>query len=273
MNFENITDDLSLEAKFNLVKEVLTDDERIQLDEIFEEEVPPDIKFLRYLAEQKYDFSGYDHVNCYSNENYRNGTLRALERTRKKLSIGTMESLIDFYFVLGYSYKRIAFLCFEAGYTNYTIKHIISYIRANNARLKLKQKQLMEELDAVAMGVFQQMKGSVMVAEKRTLEMYLENIAEIQAEMRIISPVLHTSKYNRLNKLLKELQKDVADMHGVDKLREATIEIGKEAKKLEKKRAIDAGWFDQALKQDADREVTKLTDNERDVSARVLEID
>ena len=91
---------------------------------------------LRDIASDKYDFTGFDHVNCYDKKNFLAGTLEALERTRRRLSISTAEKLIDFLFVFGYSLKRIIYILYCQGYVDWFGRDVQNYINRNRFRIR-----------------------------------------------------------------------------------------------------------------------------------------
>lgn len=219
------------------------------LDEKDEEEYKQ-FKHLRDIASDKFDFSGFDHVNCYDKKNFLSGTLEALERTRTRLSISTAEKLIDFLFVFGYSLKRIIYILFCQGYTDWHRRDIQNYINRNKYRLKKERNDLMDDLNKEVKGVFQNMKANVMKAEKATLSIYLTKIDEIQRALGEISPVDESAKFNRLERTLSNLTDKVKAMHGLEALREATMEISKDMEKAKGKHALDLGLLDDSIKEE-----------------------
>ncbi len=50
-----------------------------------------------------------------------------------------------------------------------------------------------------------------------------------------------------------EIAKQLKDMHGIDLAREAAIEVGKAKAIARNKRELDAGFWDELLKNDVDR--------------------
>lgn len=236
------------------------------LDSILDAENYEECRGLRDLASNRYDFSGFDHKNCYTLDNYRNGTLHALETTRRRIGIDTMQKLIDYYFILGYSNKRIIYALFEAGYDNFSRRLVDNYLYKNRVRLMNERKKLMDEISRISDTVFQDMKASVMVSEKKTLEGYLKNIEEIQKALESISPVDEPAKYKKFSGMLDDLHKKVNAMHGIDEQRKATIDLNKSIHILNHQRKLASGFSDNLLKAEADKEEARTIEATRDVS-------
>jgi hypothetical protein len=205
-------------------------------------------KHLRDLASDRYDFSGFDHVNCYTKENFDTGVLEALERTRARLSITTAEKLIDFLYIFGYSIKRIIYILFTQKYKDWHRRDIQNYINRHGFRLRKERQQLMDEINNEIEGVFQRMKASVMKAEQETLILYLNKITKVQSELNLIDPIEETAKFKRLKSLLESMQDQVNKMHGLEALRAAHIEISSKKESGKIARSIDLGFFDDQLK-------------------------
>lgn len=203
---------------------------------------------LRELAQSKYDFSGFDHINCYTKENFASGVLEALECTRRKLSITTAEKLIDFLYIFGYSLKRIIFILFRLGYINWNRRDIQKYINRNSYRLKKERQETIDTLNGAVNSVFQNMKASVMKTEEDTLHIYLNDIKKLQLAIKSIDIVEEPSKYNRFSKMIDDLTEKVKNMHGIDALREATIDIAKHKEKTKHNKAIDMGLLDDVIR-------------------------
>jgi hypothetical protein len=204
---------------------------------------------LRDVASRKYDFSGFDHINCYTRENFLSGVLEGLEATRRRLSITTAEKLIDFLFFFGYSLKRMIFILFSQGYVNWNRRDIQNYIRRNHFRLNKERQKVIDTLNNAVNSVFQDMKASVMEAEKETLHMYLNNIKELQLALKDISPVTEPTKYTKFSRMIDDLTKKVKGMHGIDELRQATIDISVHKEKTKHNHALDLGLLDDAIRE------------------------
>jgi len=213
---------------------------------------------LRDIASDKYDFTGFDHVNCYDKKNFLAGTLEALERTRRRLSISTAEKLIDFLFVFGYSLKRIIYILYCQGYVDWFGRDVQNYINRNRFRLNKERQELIDQMNDEIKGVFQQMKASVMKAEERALNKYLSDIKEIQDELINVSPVKEPAKYGRFTSQLEKLLEKVKKMHGIEALRDASIDISKDRAKLHSRRAVELGLLDDVIKENnqSSRDVT-----------------
>jgi hypothetical protein len=236
------------DAKLRFPKQDVNDLIKL-LDEEDEKEYQQ-FKHLRDIASDKYDFSGFDHVNCYNKENFLSGTLEALEQTRSRLSISTAEKLIDFLFIFGYSVKRIIYIVFSQGYINWNRRNVQNYINRNKYRLEKERKDLMDDLNKSVDGVFQKMKANVMKAEKKSLNIYLSKIDLLQNEIDNVSPVDEPAKFNRLFKTLENLQDKVKSMHGIEALREASMDISKELEKAKGKHALSLGILDDSIKEE-----------------------
>jgi len=224
-------------------------------------------KHLRELASDRYDFTGFDHVNCYDKKNFLTGTLEALERTRRRLSISTAEKLIDFLFIFGYSIKRIIYILYTQGYVDWHRRDIQNYINRNHFRLKKERQDLIDQMNDEIQGVFQKMKASVMKAEERTLNLYLSSIKTLQDKLVGVDPVEEFALHNRLCKQIATLQDKVNNMHGIEQLREASIDISKDKEKLKSKRAIDLGLLDDSIK-----ETHQTLPSSRDVTVNATEV-
>lgn len=244
----------------------LTAEDIKKLDAILDEENYQECRGLRDLASRRYDFNGFDHKNCYTLDNYRNGTLHALEMTRRRISIDSMYKLVEYYFILGYSNKRIIFALFEAGYENFSRRMIDNYLYKNRVRLVNERKKLMDEISQMSDTVFQDMKASVMIAEKKTLEKHLKDIEEIQKALDKVSPIDEPTLWKKYNKMLEELHRKVNAMHGIEEQRKATIDLNKSVHMLNHQRKLAAGFSDDLLKKQAEKESDRQLAAERDVS-------
>lgn len=244
----------------------LTAEDIKKLDAILDEENYQECRGLRDLASRRYDFAGFDHKNCYTLDNYRNGTLHALEMTRRRISIDSMYKLVEYYFILGYSNKRIIFALFEAGYENFSRRMIDNYLYKNRVRLVNERKKLMDEISQMSDTVFQDMKASVMIAEKKTLEKHLKDIEEIQKALDKVSPIDEPTLWKKYNKMLEELHRKVNAMHGIEEQRKATIDLNKSVHMLNHQRKLAAGFSDDLLKKQAEKESDRQLAAERDVS-------
>lgn len=229
----------------------MTDKELEQFFKLIDEGDIEQLRGLREIARQKYNFQGFDHANLYNRLNFLNGTLHALEATRRDISILSAEKLIDILYRLGYAYKRIVFCLFEFGFLNFHYRDVMNYIHQNEYRLKKERRKFMEQLDKAADDVFQQMQNVVMQEEKETLELYLENIRELRESLKEISPVREPLKHTRIQNKIQSLLEVVKKMHGVEAMREAKIDIMKGTEMERRKRALNAGFHDEFLKQQA----------------------
>jgi len=122
-------------------------DELTKLLDDHEEQEYKKWEHMRLVASDTYDFTGFDHINCYTRQNYESGVLEALENTRRLLSISTAEYLIDFLWVFGYSLKRIIYIVFTQGYVNWNRRDVQNYINRNRFRLNKERKELRNQLE------------------------------------------------------------------------------------------------------------------------------
>ena len=225
-------------------------DELSELLDEDDEKVYESYRWLRDLASEKYDFTGHEHVNCYTKENYINGTLRALENTRSRLSITSAEKLIDYLFIFGYSIKRILFILLDKGYMDFN-RHVVgNYLRINKKRLEKERQNLMDELDKNVKNVFQQMKGAVMTRERETLEILLEKLDKLNRILEKIDPESEFTKFNRIRKTIEEVQVQVNKMNGIEQLRETTTKVAGFKSVEGYKRALSMGILDELLKEE-----------------------
>ncbi len=202
---------------------------------------------MRLVVSDMYDFKGFDHINCYTRQNYESGVLEALENTRRMLSIQTAEDLIDFLWIFGYSLKRIIYIVFTQGYVNWNRRDVQKYINRNRFRLNKERQNLRDKMEAAVTSVFQQMKADVMKAEKETLHLYLNAITKLQRELQGIDVISESSKFDRISKQIDKYTEKVKAMHGIEALREATIEIGSFKAKEGHKKALELGYMNDEL--------------------------
>lgn len=222
-------------------------DELTKLLDGYDEQEYRKWEHMRLVASDMYDFTGFDHINCYTRQNYESGVLEALENTRRMLSIKTAEDLIDFLWVFGYSLKRIIYIVFTQGYVNWNRRDVQNYINRNRFRLNKERENLREQMEAAVTSVFQQMKADVMKAEKETLHLYLNTITKLQKELATIDILEAPSKFDRISKQIDKYTDKVKAMHGIEALREATIEIGSFKAKESHKKALELGYMDEEL--------------------------
>lgn len=233
---------------------ILSEDELRKFYKLIDEGDIETLKMFRDEAEKAYDFSGFDHCNLYNRLNYLNGTLHALEATRRDMSIKSAERLIEILYVLGYAYKRIVFVLYEFGYLDFHYRDVMNYIHQKKRSLDIKREKFMAELDSAANDIFQTMKKEVMRAERDNLEIYLAKIEKIQIALRDIDPVEESTKFRRLSAILDNLTETVKKMHGVEAIRDASIEIKKDIAKAEANRMLAQGFKDEMLKDRAQQE-------------------
>lgn len=228
---------------------------------------------LRDLASDKYDFSGFDHINCYTRENFASGVLEALENTRRRLSITTAEKLIDFLFIFGYTLKRICYIMFTQGYVNWNRRDVQNYINRNGYRLKTQRQELIDQMNQAVDGVFQKMKASVMKAEEGALNIYLRDIKRIQEALSKLDPVDESAKYNRLRKMMDELIDKTKSMHGIEELRKASIDISVHKEKKKADKTLELGFLDEHLREEAQQlpGIGKSTGGAIDAEVHVLD--
>ena len=209
---------------------------------------------LRDLASAKYDFTGFDHVNCYNRENFTKGVLEALENTRKRLSISTAEKLIDFLYIFGYSIKRIIYIIFYCGYINWNRRDVQNYINRHKRRLNEERANLMAELDKKIQGVFQNMKENVMKSEEAYLVILLDKAKDLTKEIRSLDVTEDSglAKFNKLTKVLNGILEKCKGMHGIEDIRKANIEIAKQLEIKRAERSLAQGFEDDVLKLDSE---------------------
>lgn len=222
-------------------------DDLTKLLDGYEEQEYRKWEHMRLVASEMYDFTGFDHINCYTKENYISGVLEALENTRRQLSIKTAEDLIDFLWVFGYSLKRIIYILFTQKYTNWNRRDVQNYINRNKYRLNKEREELRRQMENAVTSVFQGMKADVMKAEKETLHIYLNNITKLQKELESIDIIAEAAKFDRVSKQLDKYTDKVKAMHGIDALREATIEVGSFKAKENHKKALELGYMNEEL--------------------------
>lgn len=241
-----------------------------KLDEILDEDEDEESVLLRKLAQRQYDFSGFDHINMYDVENYRMGVLQALERTRRRLSIDSMHSIIDYYYTLGYSKKRILFALFQFGFENFYNRQVDTYIHKNRHRLNTARQNLMNELEMVSKGVYQQMQSQVMESEKRTLEQIMRNIRQLQDELETVNPSTEFKKLERIHSMIEKLEKRAKEMNGIDALRRITEETAKAEEVGKVARSLGEGYHDARLKELAEKRHAEnpVPGTSRDVSGK-----
>lgn len=143
---------------------------------------------------------------------------------------------------------------------------IDNYLYKNRVRLVNERKKLMDEISQMSDTVFQDMKASVMIAEKKTLEKHLKDIEEIQKALDKVSPIDEPTLWKKYNKMLEELHRKVNAMHGIEEQRKATIDLNKSVHMLNHQRKLAAGFSDDLLKKQAEKESDRQLAAERDVS-------
>lgn len=247
-----------------------------KLDEYLDEDIDKKYGELRRLAQATVpNFQNFGHKNCYTLENYRNGILHALESTRieaagngpgdgRKGMASSIYPIVDWYAILGYPVKRILYALYEKGYEGFTRRIVDNYLYRHKARHKQERQKLMDKIEGVRQGVFQDMQDKVMSEEKKLLEEYLRRIEEIRSMMEELDLSKDMAKYTRYAKMADDLTNKCKNMHGLDEQRKAVIELSKNTRLLENKRGIDSGFSDKMLKRRADEEEKLLTYSEQD---------
>lgn len=228
------------------------------LQRMMDEDEVEDLRFIRQLASETIDFKGFDHINCYTLDNYRNGTLYALEQTRKGIETATAEKIIDYFYILGYAIKRIVYACYEAGFMNVNRTMVGKYCRTHRERLNKERDKLMKQLDQVASGVFQNMKAQVMAVERTTLDILLAAQEGLNKELAQLDPLVDRKKFRDTLELLGDIQNKLNAMNGIDGLRKVSIDIAKTQKVEEIKRVVQNGWLDDELKDVIDKKKAAL---------------
>lgn len=191
--------------------------------------------------------TGWGHNSLYNFVNFKNGTLEALERTRRDLSCSSAEKTIDILYELGYSNKRIIYAIWKLGYVNISFRDLRRYIEQNKVKLKNLRKAFMAELEEKRITLFQNMKEEVLSAERKTLKIYLSHLDIYQKELEETDIIAEPTKANRLRKTINEIQAKVDEMHGITKYRESNIKINeqltleRELKSIKEAPAISAG--------------------------------
>lgn len=226
-------------------------DELTKLLDGYDEQEYKKWEHMRLVASDTYDFTGFDHINCYTRKNYESGVLEALENTRRMLSISTAQDLIDFLWVFGYSLKRIIYIVFTQGYVNWNRRDVQNYINRNRFRLNKERQTLRDQMEQAVTSAFQRMKADVMKAEEETLHRYLNAITKLQRELDTLDVIKDSAKYDRISGQIEKYTKRCKDMHGIEALRAATIEIGTFKAKESHKKALDLGYMNEMLEKNS----------------------
>lgn len=217
-------------------------------EEVCNEVEDPDSVMLREIARRQHDFSGFDHCNIYDEGNFKSGVLAALERTRQRLSVESMEKVIDFYAVLGYSCKRIIYQLFELGFENFYNRQVRTYLHRNKHRIHLERSNLMNELAMLQRGVFQQSQDRLMEVERRIMELRFDNVEELTKKLQSLSPVDDAAEYNKINRQIEMIMEKISKANGLEDFRKVAVEVAKEEAKAKITRKYGQGYVDQRLK-------------------------
>lgn len=244
-----------LNGKFDIEElEKLLDDDDEQTYQKFQ--------WMRDIATQDYDMTGFEHVNMYNRENFHKGLLESMERTRRLLSITTAEKLIDFLFIFGYSLKRIIYILYVQRYVNFHRRDVQNYINRNKFRLNKERKELIKSMNEAANSVFQDMRAAVMSTEKKTLEIYIKKIKQLQDALDKCDPVAESVKFDRLVKAIESAEAYIKKMHGIEGLRDANISLGKDRERMKLARSLNLGLMDGGLKSNAQHTLPGVGESE-----------
>lgn len=204
-------------------------------EEVFNEDDQKLFENIRFKVD--IDQKGWGHNSIYTPRNFKNGTLEALERTRRDLSCESAEKLIDILYTLGYSSKRIIYIIWKFGYQNISFRDYRKYKENHKARLEKLRKDYIKQMDEKKNELFQNRQKEVLEVESETLSIYINNIKTLQDELNntprmcIDEPV----KFKRISGQIDTLQEKIDKMHAISLKREASIDIGKQ---IELKKAL-----------------------------------
>lgn len=207
-------------------KDFESNEEFIEFCKVFDESDKDLFEKVRFKLGTDFK-KGFGHNTIFNLKAFRNGTLEALERTRRDLSCTSAEKIIDILYTVGYSTKRIIYMLWKLGYENISFRDLRRYISNDKGRLKEEQQKYMAELEQKKIGLFQDAQQEVLQAENRTLRLYLKLIAKYQNELENITDPANTErlKTNRIIASINDLQAKVDEMHAITKKRDATVEI------------------------------------------------
>ena len=174
--------------------------------------------------------TSWDHNSMYNKLNFKNGTIEALERTRKMLSVSSAEHIIDTLYILGYANKRIMYCLWKLGYINISFRDYRKYIEQNRRRLEEETEKFMKELNEKRVSLFQEKQEDVLALETRNLKIYMAAIAKLQDALENdpeADVIIYPAKHGRLVKQIETLQAKIDKMHGITGKRDASIDINK----------------------------------------------
>jgi hypothetical protein len=235
---------------------------RLELDDpiliklLEDEEETVESKNLRgwakeHLVSQTRLLKNFGHVNVYNRLNYENGLLDKLESLRNNFTSHAISEIIDLLYIVGYSFKAMAYILYKYGYDGNTTRQIREYIKDNKYRLLEKRREFMNALATAKSEVFQEFAEQVKKGEGETVKLYMKKMIQIRAELENVDPIADTPKFKRLVNLLDQLQDRINECHGVTQMREAYVEV-------QKVNAIDDHKFELEIKRIDHTETLKL---------------
>lgn len=238
------------------MKDFESNEEFAEFCKLFDESDKELFENVRFALDREFK-DGWGHNTVYNIDQFKNGTLDALEGTRRGLACKSAEELIDLLHTLGYADKRVMYIIWKLGYYNISFRDFRKYKRDNKIKLQRLQKEYLEKMNEKKIELFQIRQQEVLQTESKTLSIYLDNIATCQEELKADPRMVldEPSKFKRLTRTIDTLQAQVDAMHAVTKKRDASININMQlaiAEGLAKqKTTIEGGTTDNPLSLDS----------------------
>ena len=178
-----------------------------------------------YIKKEMNWREGFMHRRIYNEINYRLGILKKVELARQSITCASHKEIIKLLYILGYSEKQITYMCYEYGYRNFTIDQIRTHIKKQKTQWNKEKEEFMNEIVEAKNSIFQTMRQSIMDTERTTINIYLDKIKILQDALANLCPINDSSKFKATVNHIEKLQGLVKEAHGIDKLREASIDV------------------------------------------------
>ncbi len=183
---------------------------------------------------------GYVHQRIYNEVSFKLGILDKIEATRQRMSVDSSKELVKLLHILGYPSKQTAYWLWKWGYKGISLQTIQAYVRINRRHWAKEKEKFMSEIVELKEKLFQSAKEEVMNTERRTMEILLRNIKELQDALESLHPVKDKAEFNSTFNQIVKLEERCKSYHGLEEFRSASIKASTEVAVYKEKAKIDS---------------------------------